>query len=479
MFDIIVGIACIVLPSFNSVFVLADDLFNISSSSTGPFDTATNVTLPLDDSLQSDGYSSGLPVSNMVAIILCCVIVLFVCICLFACAKHQMTHSLQTKRRPTINLKLQAKLEAARRGWKREGGGKATVGNALGPNATLASLAIHGASQAEINARALELQRDQMVFLAGGSMGGLGSCRYEHLRDPQDFQDEPWATLATKTSLKRSGNILDVVIVTQQVMFMATISGIIPLGIMIGLPFHKMILESLDMRDWYGDMTEVQFNLCMTIAACGTFVHLVAYILAKLIFDYDRSPSIIAEKESHRLKTLANVNRLKLQPQSPPPPVTPSSGMVTPSSTGTITPGGPLSSDTYQYSNYQHSSTRGAQLVGINTVPVASAVVVPNFTGRDPQLWPLRLFCIVTLLSYGLLGFQTYVSFDESLGRQHHLTSTNKRFWPSSAGESPIITFIICLIIGSAMMIPLGFSLRLLALFHPRKVHPNIIAKHE
>jgi len=105
------------------------------------------------------------------------------------------------------------------------------------------------------------------------------------------------------------------------------------------------------------------------------------------------------------------------------------------------------------------------------------AVVSPLEVRRatDPTLLPLSLLCILSLAAYGPLGWQGYVSCDESGGRQYGITSTPSIYWPPSAGHGPSITFILCCMVGMTMIIPIGYSLKLLALFYPRKVHPALI----
>lgn len=343
----------------------------------------------------------------------------------------------------------------------------------MNPNASLAALALHGASAVDLLARAADLQRQQMNLMSGASMGGLGACRYEHFRDPEDFMDEPWATAGTRESLKKSGNILDVVITTQQVMYMAGLSALVPLGIMCGLPFHKLLLEVMKMSDWYGPILEVDFNRCMTIGAAGLFVHIAAYLLARRIFSYDRAPSILAQKTAHRLRGQAVLT----VPITVAPVVFESGPGVSSPHPGAVTHG-----PSVMRSPTSASGSPGAMTPTVPTSPTAATEpskpeAPPTFSGKDPNLWPLRIFCVAALMSYALLGWQGYVSCDESAGRQYGITSTHKRYWPPTAGKGPAITFFICFLVGAAAMVPIGFSLKLLALFHPRKVHPHLINK--
>lgn len=444
-------------------------------SSTGGRASA-NTTIDVEPS-NTDGFVPGL--TNAAAIGIVCGIVVLVCVCLFLAARHQMKATTETKRAGTgLSSRLQMQIANARRGWRKDGEGAGAAARVDYTNMSLEAMKRDGATAADMEARAAVLQREQMSRLGGASMGGLGACTYTMFRDPEDFAGEPWATEGTKEALRRTGCILDVVIVAQQTMYMCGLSGLVPLVTAVAIPFHKMILKKLKISDWYGQITEIDFTLCLAIACSGVVVHLAAYVIAKILFGYDRAPSIVEEKAAWR-----NAQTIQAMVAALPVP-SPTLKLNIPMSPTSASPSitrDPLVSPT---SKSPDSGSMGIVPVSPTTVAVASvapvvAVGPPAFLGRDPPLWPLRLFCVVVFLSYGLLGFQGYISCDESVGRHYGFTSTSKAYWPPTAGRGPIITLIICIIVGGAMMVPMYFSLKLLALFHPRKVHPNLIHKYD
>jgi len=131
----------------------------------------------------------------------------------------------------------------------------------------------------------------------------------------------------------------------------------------------------------------------------------------------------------------------------------------------------------------QPDSEGGGAGAGASATPSGTSAVpfggllppAPVVFGDDPPRWPLALLCGAGLLSYALFGWQGYWSLDESLGRRYEWTDTPRSLWPSQDPRAPEITLLVCFILGSVALVPLAFSLRLLALFVPRKVHPHLL----
>lgn len=448
-----IGCACCV-----PIAASADSI--ISSSSTGVPSPASNSTLLVDDGAES--LSSRLPVSVAAAIGIVCACVVTLCMCLALCARSQMrvtrTGKSRAKATPGSSVTaIQAKIDAARRGWRKSDGGDGAAGGVV----------YSGGARSSQNQ--WETQLHVMSVLAGGGMGGLGACRYPHF-GPEDFVDEPWATAANIESLRVSGCILDVVLAARESMALSALSGLIPLGILIALPFHEMLLEQLQLSDWYGPILSVEFDRCVTIASAALAVHVGAILLARRVYKYDRAPSIAAEKEAARLQKQTEAQRMAaVMPAAQP---TPTGGTAAPS---------PFTMHTFMRSpTHPPSATFTATKGGGGGTDTAAAGADPAAVpGRDPSAWPLAIFCACALLSYALLGFQAYKSFDESLGRRYEVTATPRLVWPESAGHGPFITFVLCLIVGCVAIVPIAFSLKLLALFFPRQVHPHLLRKAE
>ena len=476
-------------------FVRADD--SSSSSSTGLFDLSSSGNALANDSSSSTGatnstgdflpptlassdseFISGLPVSNVVAIVILCCLVVFVCICLFCCARQQMKETLSSPamsnpKDSRIHARLQAKLEAARRGWKRERLSELSQGPhaVVTPRSGAPTPSNHrlASFSSSIIGSGEDIFSSQYPILTGGSLGGLGSLRYSDFR-PQDFEGEPWATPQIQTSLRKSGNILDVVITSKQSMYLSLLSGLVPLSILCGLPFHKYILKVLKLTDWYGPIEEVDLEMCMIIAASGTIVHVISFLLSMEIFNFDQLKAkqrLAAKQQAERAR---QKRRMEMQQKQS---ANKAEMAILPTLTVPSHPQMPfILSPT--------SSTMPRPHMGMpNFSPTAS---IAN-SAPDPQpeptsnLWPLRIFCVLILGGYGLLGFQAYISCDESACRHYGITSTPKAFWPPTAGKGPAITFILCLIVGVTAIIPTAFAIKLVALFHPRRVHPNLLPK--
>ena len=100
-------------------------------------------------------------------------------------------------------------------------------------------------------------------------------------------------------------------------MFMALLSGLVPLGIVGALPFHKMILSSFHLSDWYGDITSLEFYLLLPIAISCLVCHVVIYFLARNIYYYDRSVSVQQQKDAVRLAVQLAVNPVMQDPSNP------------------------------------------------------------------------------------------------------------------------------------------------------------------
>ena len=437
------------------------DSSSSSSSSTG-VTSPSNSTLLVNDGAES--LTSRLPVSVPAAIGIVCACIVTLCLCLALCARSQMrvTRTAKSRGKGTTgggSSAIQAKIDAARRGWRKSDGGDPAIAGGV---------VFSGGARSSQNQ--WEVQLHAMSVLAGGSMGGLGACRYPHFGS-EDFVDEPWATAANIESLRVSGCILDVVLTTRESMALSALSGLIPLGILIALPFHEMLLKELQLSDWYGPILAVEFDRCVTIASAALAVHVGAVLLARRVYKYDRGPSIAAEKEAARLKKL-QAEAQRMAAVLPSAHATPTGAAAAPS---------PFTMHTFMRSpthppSATFAATKGAGGAETSAGPAADPAAVP---GRDPSVWPLAIFCACTLLSYALLGFQAYNSFDESLGRRYEVTATPRLVWPESAGRGPFITFILCLIVGCVAIVPIAFSLKLLALFLPRRVHPHLLRKAE
>lgn len=396
------------------------------------------------------------------------------------------------------SARMRAKLEAMRRGWRKSDTEDALTGVVLSGGAR---------ESAHASAHSSLAQSHAIHALAGGSMGGLGACRWSAFAQ-DDFVDEPWATVEVLESLRVSGNILDVVLTAHMSMALSALSGMVPLAITVALPFHRLILAKLDITDWYGRIESVEFSLCITISGTALAVHVLSYLVARSIFHYDRSPSI--QKQTQELKTAARIEeQRRIQAAAITAAAT---GAVTPqasNSPGTVTrvgsagpgpspsspgPGsGPSMSPVTQAARnglflrqptFAFTSPAAAFAANTKATPtglgspsgVAAAPIVA--TGSDPNLLPLISLCVCSLGCYLLLGFAGFIAMDESIGRQYGLTSTPRKLWPPSAGHGPFITFLVCVIVGATAMVPIAFSLKLLALFKPRHVHPNLMPMH-
>lgn len=434
-----------------------------SSSSTG-VTAPSNSTLLVDDGAES--LTSRLPVSVPAAIGIVCACIVALCLCLAMCARSQMrvTRTAKSRGKGTTGSgasAIQAKLDAARRGWRKSDGGDPAMGGVV----------FSGGARSSQNQ--WEVQLHAMSVLAGGSMGGLGACRYPHFGS-EDFVDEPWATAANVESLRVSGCILDVVLTARESMALSALSGLIPLGILIVLPFHKMLLKELQLSDWYGPILAVEFDRCVTIASAALAVHVGAVLLARRVYKYDRGPSIAAEKEAARLQKL-QAEAQRMAAVLPSAHATPTGAAAAPS---------PFTMHTFMRSpthppSATFTATKGGGGAEATGGQAAGASDPAAVLGRDPSVWPLAIFCACALLSYALLGFQAYNSFDESLGRRYEVTATPRLVWPESAGRGPFITFVLSLIVGCVAIVPIAFSLKLLALFLPRRVHPHLLRKAE
>jgi len=483
-----------------------------SSSSTG---SGGNSTAPLSDDDDDDDLPS-LPVSNQVAIGLVCGGVLALCLCMFVCARTQMKAGRSKKPSPGAGLSpaMQARLAAVRRGWRKSDATGQSVdysGGARGPA---------GSKEAA--------QRAAMIHLSGASLGGLGACRYDHFL-PDDFvaEADTWATPGNLEALRRSGCILDVVISARATMFLAGMTAWVPLIVVGLLPFHKMLLKKMKLRDWYGAMEEVEFERCIAIAGAALVFHVLVAAWARRVYTWDRAPSVAREKAAQKDAARFEAQKTALAvAMGQAPPVTVAiggggggamTGPASPSATA-LTPvvpfhsptaGGALIVRTYTMSTQPPSRPTGTMLKQLGhtlppTTPVAAPLApvsvvasspssgaagttaplptvstslppAPVVLGDDPPRWPLALLCVAGLLSYGLLGFQGYLSLDESFGRRYEWTDTPSALWPAQKPRAPEITLLVCFVLGTAALVPLAFSLRLLALFTPRKVHPHLL----
>ena len=438
--------------SSSSTGVLGD----VSSSSTG---SLHNVTL-----LQSSAsLVPGLPVSNLVAIVLACVGVLGMCLCLLCCARQQIrvqAGAPTAAKGSALSARMQAKLDAARRGWKKTdidangvGGtvvavASAGAGAGAGAGATPGGVAAassgttagSGARGPPVSAAAQAAARSSALScaLSGGSMGGLGALRYPDFT-AEELLNEAWASPEVVRCLKASGHMLDVVLAARSAAVLSLWSGLVPLALAVALPFHRRILARLEITDWYGRVEQLQLWTCLAVALSGLALHALAFMLARRILTYDNDRASSPGAADRAGGGLAKMPSL-------PSAATLQAGLgpSSPTAGGSFGAAG---------SNNNNSSN----------------------DGEDPALWPLTLLCVCGLLSYALLGWQGFVSFDESLGRQYGVTSTPRRLWPPSAGQGPVVTFALCVVVGAAAMLPLAFSIRIIALFKPRAVHPNLI----
>jgi hypothetical protein len=451
------------------------------------FAGAANSTVPTPgEDAQVAAVTSALPVSGITAICIMVGAVVGVCVCLIWCARSQMKLPPkgargESRERDSTGLgaNMQAKIAAARKGWRKT--------DTFTPAVPGAGGFVGGARSAPAPAPPVnhsELQRIAQTLLGGGGWDGLGVCRYEAM-SPDDLL-AVWATDRNIEALRKSGQVLAVILAARMSMDLSLLTAVVPFALSITLLFSSMILSSMTFEDYYGLLHSLQLSRCLTLTLCGLGVHLIAYGLARVVYQHDRSVSVAKDKEVRRLAALRQPQRQESFAGTAPSAEAISRSFKRHHRRRSATPNAFSSGNALPISNPlspTRSAPPGATISnsqedeGLLTIqPLRAAATVSNSVlGKDSPRWPLQFFCLTTVLSYALLGFQSYVSFDESIGRQYEVTDTPRALWPEEEPKGPFITFILCLTIGTVALVPVILSMRLLAALWPREVHPNLL----
>lgn len=98
-------------------------------------------------------------------------------------------------------------------------------------------------------------------------------------RDASIFQ---WATPDNLHSMEITGYTVGQTLALNEIKFYSILDGIVPLILLVVMPFTQLILASVTISDWYGPITSLS-NYIYYITGATVFLHVYSYAMAYLM----------------------------------------------------------------------------------------------------------------------------------------------------------------------------------------------------